>query len=70
MEPLIKILTLQQAQHSMASWVLNIDTTTQEKYLAAATNKVYNHRYSVWYALCDISSIIASSYKNFISPFL
>lgn len=42
-EPLIKILTLQhwrKAQHAMASWGLNIDTiTTQEKYIAVATNK-------------------------------
>lgn len=47
MEPLIKILTLQNsseakhsiAQHDTASWGLNIDTiTTQEEYLTAATN--------------------------------
>lgn len=59
MEPLIKILTLQNssaAQHDTASWGLNIDTiTTQEEYLTAATNKKSRHSYFVCHLLYDVS---------------
>lgn len=76
-EPLIKILTLQNsseakhstAQHDTASWGLNIDTiTTQEEYLAAAAKSTNIVTLCVTrYTMCQS---IAGGYRKCVSPVL